>query len=208
MLGLDKTYRDLEKETYLEETKQVPILIDDLEGGVDFGFKVVNLRDNRKIADLKRLVSKDRYLDCACRLVEAQRRKKARIKDKTSNIVLGDYGLFVTLTFNEETMTKTDREKRRRLVQRYLKENATNYVANIDFGKKNGREHYHALVDASLNLENWHKYGAIKIEHIRATQKSADKVPQYIAKLTNHAIKETAGQIRMIYSRKPKKVAL
>lgn len=86
------------------------------------------------------------------------------------------------------------------------------YVANIDFGKKNGREHYHAVVaSGKVNYKLW-DYGALNGEVIRNNVKvdedgsisieSAQKIARYIAKLTNHAIKQTVRRNVAIYCRK------
>lgn len=71
-------------------------------------------------------------------------------------------------------------------------------------GLKNGREHYHAVVvpkNGNLELKQWHSYGAIKCERIRYKDNSEKRLATYISKLTNHAIKHTAKQNRIIYSR-------
>lgn len=140
-------------------------------------------------------------IDCADRLNESKYRKAKKVRDKITALVLTGNALFITLTFNDKTMAKTDRNKRRRLVQRYLKDNCSNYVANIDFGKLNGREHYHALVSNDLCLKDWFKYGSIDVEHVKPYETSTKKLSKYITKLTNHALKVGAVAPRLIYSR-------
>lgn len=120
---------------------------------------------------------------------------------------------FVTLTFNDETLNSTTLETKRKYVKRYLKSQALFYIANVDYGAKNGRVHFHAVVTSqSLDLKKWHKYGAIKTEKIIvSTEKNSDvskcvakinakRLGKYISKLSNHAIKETASGCRVIYS--------
>lgn len=120
---------------------------------------------------------------------------------------------FVTLTFNDDTLNSTSFETQRKYVKRYLKSQALFYIANVDYGAKNGRVHFHAVVTTqSLDLKKWHKYGAIKTEKIIvSTEKNSDvskcvtkinakRLGKYISKLSNHAIKETASGCRVIYS--------
>lgn len=112
---------------------------------------------------------------------------------------------FLTFTFNDLTLSKTTRETRRRYVSRYLKRfGGADYIANIDFGKLNHREHYHAIIseprlDADT-LRKWSKLGTINIEPIRVKSKS--KLGGYITKLYNHSIKASTGvNNRLIYAR-------
>lgn len=120
---------------------------------------------------------------------------------------------FVTLTFNDNVLNSTTLETKRKYVKRYLKSQSLFYIANVDYGSKNGRVHFHAVVTLqSLDLKKWHKYGAIKTEKIIvSTEKNSDvskcvakinakRLGKYISKLSNHAIKETASGCRVIYS--------
>ena len=108
---------------------------------------------------------------------------------------------FVTLTFNDDTLQSTSRESRRRYVARFLKTVAPCYVANIDFGKENGREHYHAVIMGKKPyMDAWNCYGFSNAKTI-GSEDDAAPLSKYVAKLTNHAIKETTQQCYMIYSR-------
>lgn len=134
---------------------------------------------------------------------------------------------FLTLTFNDDTLSKTSLETRRKYVQRYLKSLGCDYVANIDFGAKNGREHYHAVVACKADLEPWKEFGFILAEWVirdnnmssrpvprryksltpneqqaRMLQDSEKALSKYVAKLTNHAIKETTRRCCIMYSRR------
>lgn len=116
------------------------------------------------------------------------------------------YAIFLTLTFEDKVFDKTTSQTRRKYVRRFLKENCIDYVANIDFGGENGREHYHALVLTNhlINNELW-KYGIINFKRITKFNKSTDdRIAKYIAKFTNHAIKETCKQHQIMYSRNRK----
>ena len=113
--------------------------------------------------------------------------------------------LFLTLTFTNESLSNTSVITRRRYVTRYLNNFNTEFVGNKDFGKKNGREHYHAVIQAEkIDYSLW-QYGAIKGLRIRLDKNSTkERLSKYIAKLTNHAIKETTKRSALIYSRMKK----
>lgn len=126
------------------------------------------------------------------------------LRAKVSDIVLNGKAIFLTLTFTDDVLASTSVETRRKYVRRYLKEECDKYCANIDFGSKNGREHYHAIISAKNGFVDLHKwqYGAINAQHIRTTENDCKKTCKYIAKLTAHAIKESTGHAyRIIYSR-------
>lgn len=146
---------------------------------------------------------KDFYMaDC---LINARRKKKERVKKKITHLVGEGSSLFLTLTFRDNVFQKTSKETRRTYVRRYLKQYSDNYIANIDYGDENGREHYHAVVDGirDLNFNDWYKsYGAIKMRHIKTKEQQADIISSYITKLTNHTIKNSTNNERLIYSRK------
>lgn len=138
------------------------------------------------------------------KIIHAYYERVKRLKNKVYEIIKDGKSLFLTLTFNDDTLNTTTEKQRRVLVARYLKKQNAQYVANIDFGKKNHREHYHAIIKSNkINLEDWHKNGAIDIEHVRIKEFESDtkKISKYIAKLANHAIKETTKRNALMYSR-------
>lgn len=112
--------------------------------------------------------------------------------------------LFLTLTFNDETLKDTSADTRRQYVRKYLKQFNCKYVANIDFGKENHREHYHAVICADkIDLSSWRIHGNINVERVRNRNIERDntRLSKYICKLSNHAIKETTKRSSLIYSR-------
>lgn len=123
-----------------------------------------------------------------------------RLKKRVCKLLSKGQCLFLTLTFTDSVLSSTSDKTRRVYVTRVLKEFSQYYVANVDFGAKNGREHYHAIVVAdSIDYDKW-TYGAINGKKIRQT--SEPKVlARYISKLTNHAIKETTKRNVLIYSK-------
>lgn len=124
--------------------------------------------------------------------------KRQRLKKRIRKML--DSGVdcyFITLTFNDETLLTTKDKTRRKYVQQFLKENCADYVANIDFGKKNGREHYHGVVCCE-NLNDW-DYGFKKYELIVVDNDIA--LSSYITKLSAHAIKDSTVRSHLIYAR-------
>lgn len=115
--------------------------------------------------------------------------------------------VFCTLTFSDEVLASTTAQTRRRYVSRWCKSVSPLYVANVDFGSKNGREHYHAIVCNIVKKEAkeaW-KYGFTWFERVRSNKcHSEERVSRYITKLTSHALKESTkvGQTRVIYSKR------
>ena len=105
----------------------------------------------------------------AKRVLDAHYQRTCRLKNKIeayttfwARIKYGDC-VFLTLTFNDKTLATTSAETRRRYVARFLSNQCPNYVANIDYGGKRGREHYHAVILCdTINYKEWHQYGAIK----------------------------------------------
>ena len=89
-------------------------------------------------------------------------------------------------------------ETRRRYVRHFLDDYGA-YVANIDFGAKNGREHYHAILQcSSVDCSLW-RYGNLDFKRVLTPNSQA--ISKYISKLTNHALKETTKGFNIIYSR-------
>ena len=132
--------------------------------------------------------------------------RTSRMKKKIETMLTLGECSFVTLTFADVILENTTEETRRQYVRKYLKEQSPCYLANIDYGKKNEREHYHAVVFGRVDLLPWRKKcGRINAKPVRYFEERQDndspvKLAKYITKLTNHAFKETAEQQRIIYS--------
>lgn len=140
------------------------------------------------------------YCDCALRIIDSDNRRFKRIKDKIEKLVMTGEGVFITLTFTDDVLANTTAETRRRYVARYLKQQSSVYVANIDYSPEKQREHYHAVVCKECNLNQW-QYGFSYAERVRKSEKSKDKVARYVSKLTNHSLKVKCLTTRLIYSR-------
>ncbi len=128
-----------------------------------------------------------------------------RLKDRITKYLIMGQCIFVTLTFNDETMKKTNQATRRKYVARFLRSISQDYVANIDFGvddRFTHREHYHALIVKDFIFDKW-EYGFTWFEQVRLNQSNSNELlAKYISKLTNHAIKTSARYNYYIYSRK------
>lgn len=171
----------------------------------------------------------DIYSECL-KIIKARYKKASRVRIRLSQMLRNnDTVVFLTLTFSDYTLSNTTEQTRRRYVTRFLSSFSSDYIANIDFGKKNGREHYHAVANALAPLEAWSKYGYILSEYVKDAKidckprnvpkrykdlppdeqrrlMSLDdekRISKYIAKLSNHALKETNRRSVLIYS-KPK----
>lgn len=135
---------------------------------------------------------------------DASYKRTKRLKERIESMLVNGNCLFLTLTFNDYTLSTTTPKERRVAVSRYLKSFDCKYVANIDFGAKNHREHYHAVINCDrVDYSTWNKYGNINGERIRNKDIKSDKtkLAKYICKLSNHAIKETTKRSSLIYSR-------
>lgn len=101
---------------------------------------------------------------------------------------------FVTLTFSDESLSTISDRTAHRYVQAWLNENCHDYLANEDFGAKNGRLHYHAVIAKKEALEEW-KYGFWNIKRIKFTSESSiPRISSYMLKLVNHGNKLTTGK--------------
>lgn len=138
-------------------------------------------------------------------ITNADHERNKRLKKRVADILLcGDEPCFITFTFNNDTLSKRNPDSRRQAVRRYLNSKTNLYVANIDFGAENGREHYHAVCDCNPG-NTWDtelNYGFIKIEPVRIDETATtERLSRYVSKLSNHAIKETTKRNVLIYSR-------
>ena len=137
----------------------------------------------------------------AVKMANADYHRKARIKKRISCMLEHGQCLFLTLTFNDNVISNTNDIVRRKYVLNYLRLFSTQYVANVDYGIKNDREHYHAvLLTDNVDMSKW-LYGFAYVERINNNINDAVKLSKYISKLTNHAIKETTKRNCVIYSR-------
>jgi len=197
-LGIDKIYWQAKKRQYKGDSSEM----DDFKAcyGLDFVRVCENLANGRY-------------------------RRVRTTRNRIWRAVRNGNAYFITLTFTDEVLARTTEKQRRLLVVRFLKTICYSYVANIDFGDKTEREHYHAIVEplpfcfaSWQNGKVWYEnmpdlrawienYGIVSCEKVGDTEKDEKKVAKYTAKLSAHAIKLSTingdGRVpRIIYSRR------
>lgn len=140
------------------------------------------------------------------RLYKSHTKRKERIKERITRMMNTNRAYFLTLTFSDKMFARgCSPETRRRYISRFLKSECSEYLANIDFGSQNEREHYHAVV-VPKTIIHFDKYrelfdSNINSKRIIKRDSSVKLVSRYISKLTNHALKENGFYKRIIYSR-------
>lgn len=123
--------------------------------------------------------------------------KKKRVNKMLESMALAYNGLyFVTLTFTDEKLNSTNERTRHRYAVEWLNNNCLDYVANIDYGGKTQREHYHAVVALRdiHNLTEWQN-GFKSVKSVSYDATSKQRLGKYLVKLTNHAGKVGSGRI-------------
>lgn len=141
----------------------------------------------------------------ALRFLDNYYSKLKRLRKKFKMMVNRGNCLFLTLTFEDSVLERTSKETRRRYVSRFLNHYDTFAVANIDFGEKNDREHYHAFIQIDkVNHLDW-SYGALNFERFRYNDNGVEKLSTYISKVAFHALKDSTKNGRLIHIR-PKRI--
>lgn len=134
----------------------------------------------------------------ALKINKADLNRNVRLKKRISKYLSMGNCLFLTFTFNDSCLNSTTEDTRRQYVRKWLKSYSNYYVANIDFGSKNDREHYHALICIDrVDPTKWN-HGTINVKKVKPTS-DGKALAKYISKLTNHAIKETTRRCAIIY---------
>lgn len=143
------------------------------------------------------------------RLYKANDKRRERIKAKITKMCETKRAVFLTLTFSDRMFARgCSSETRKRYITRFLKSECVEYLANIDFGSTNQREHYHAVVipKTTIDFEKYRKIfdSNINAKRIISNEASIKLLGRYINKLTNHALKENGFYQRLIFSRNTK----
>lgn len=126
-----------------------------------------------------------------------------RLKTRIKTLLNEGQCLFLTLTFNDLTIFTTTERERKDLVMKFLKQTENNgFIANIDYGATNEREHYHAVLCAEkVDYTKWHNYGAIKGQKVALRKKTETKLARYIDKLALHSLKDSTNKNRLLYGK-------
>lgn len=140
------------------------------------------------------------------RLYDAKFKRKGRVIKRVERMISTNHAYFLTLTFSDKMFARgCSSETRRRYISRFLREQCRDYLANIDFGSHNEREHYHAVV-IPKGMIDFQRYrdlfdSNINCKRIYVGDSSVKLVSRYIAKLSNHALKENGYYKRLIFCR-------
>lgn len=148
------------------------------------------------------------------RIYHAHLNRVIRLKKRISDMVYNHNCIFLTITFTDKALKSNSEQSRREAIRKYLSSFQCPYVANKDFGDNHlykardgsirtatSREHYHAVIQTDrIDYSQW-KYGRINGKKVRNTTKDLTKISKYVAKLTNHAIKESTKRSVILYSR-------
>lgn len=178
------------------------------------GDKLEKARYFYDVANKEISLYSDTYIKEAEKVNNATYKRNTRLHTKAREIIKTGRAIFLSLTFEDGVFKTMSKETRRRMITRFLKKTCKSYIANIDYGGKNGREHYHALVvpindkiDQAIYRKMFPK-SSIRFQFVDLHKKqnqdietTSKKIAKYTSKLTNHAIKETTHQCRMIYSK-------
>lgn len=162
-------------------------------------------------------------LKCLQQIHEASRKRRQKAEVHVvwwlDNYDMSRYIIVLgTLTFSDEMLHQWSEKYRREKIQQTLKSACVDYIADIDFGERNGREHYHfiGLFDRdtlykvkgkgkgadkkfykSVVLDEWQAFYDIK--EVIESEKDRRKCISYMSKVTNYALK--GGQSKMIVAK-------
>lgn len=183
-------------EDYKKCSKSIYHYVYGLECGTDLPYdlaKKISFENSRDFPE--------EWKECY-RISHARCKRVINLRKRVTDMVLNSNCIFLTFTFTNESLSRLSERSRRQYVKEFLSSLRVPYVANVDFGKRNHREHYHALVGIdNVNYKMW-KYGALNGQRIRNNTEDLERLSRYIAKLTNHAIKETTKRSVIMFSRK------
>ena len=141
------------------------------------------------------------------RKLKARYNKVSRIKQHFIYMVMKKNNLyFLTFTFDDKYINKCDRTKKD-LIKNLLKEIDFNsyFILNVDYGSQTERQHYHCIfgtnkdLDLKSILDKYYPCYSYT-EKIRLDTNCINKIPKYINKLSNHAIKDSTKGFRLYFN--------
>ena len=113
---------------------------------------------------------------------------------------------FLTFTFNEKYINKCDRTKKDLIKNCLYEFDALGlYILNVDYGSQTERQHFHCIfgtnkdIDLKKYLDKYYPCFSYT-EKIRTDENSLKKLPKYIDKLSNHAIKKSTRASRIVFN--------
>lgn len=221
--GTFKKYKAYRKQCYKLKPKYLIEQYNDLTGEID---KIPSFEYYHIIKQLEQQLINEisPFGFYQCQQIENNGYKRVgRLRKRIEPMIESDEDTyFTTLTFDEENLDKLDDKTKRTYVARVLKENASEYVANPDYGgtyeyidnngqvrTATGRIHFHAVTNKPIDKDKW-PYGfssCFKVRKDTPEEKLASlgSLPPYLDKLTKHAIKKSTKNLKPIYSRKTKR---
>lgn len=116
-----------------------------------------------------------------------------RISDRINHMIENKTNVyFLTLTFSDKNLPLNDAQKIKSgntIHDFMIKNNVSMYVANVDYGKENGRFHWHAVAMSKnpFSHEFW-TMGAVNFKKVPKTSIPL-KLTRYLIKLKRHATK-------------------
>ena len=195
--GSYQSYTALRKKAF---TEKEPEKVYSLKVNEDTGEILPGMKLNQDYFNL----DEETLTECE-RIRNAKNKQRQKIEDHIR--FLFDKGkcdlYFATFNFNDVAMTKKE-DTRKQLIRRLLNEVCDDYILNIDFGEKKGREHYHAIIAirkdrqtkrvnefGHLKLEELdsYNYGNYDLEEIKRDELDKVRLARYITKLTMHSVK-------------------
>ena len=142
----------------------------------------------------------------AAKINHAFYERTKRLRGKLHYLLTHYECAFLTLTFNDDHLLSNSDNSLRQYVSRFLNTLECPYIANKDYGKENGRLHYHAVVACVPTNDKMsiYTYGFYNVLPVRDSSDDELRLAKYVSKLSNHAIKETTKRSVLLYSRKYK----
>ena len=131
--------------------------------------------------------------------------KVSRIKKRLVYLITHfDYLYFCTFTFDDNFIKKCDRSKRDLIKHCIIRlDDDVNYILNVDYGKKNEREHYHCIIATNNNgnlrnyLKSYYPFFT-SCDSINKSNNDIKRLSKYINKLSNHCVKDTTKNKRVV----------
>lgn len=141
--------------------------------------------------------------DCE-RIRKAKKNQRERIEEHLAYLFQRKdlEHVFLTFTFNDAALS-LKKETRKQTIRRLLSKLCEDYILNVDYGKENEREHYHAIasfskedrmleeVEGHLRVKGFEEYtlGFYDAEKVRIEDSSKERLARYVTKLVLHSVK-------------------
>lgn len=170
-------------------------------------FNIINYNKSRKNyfrnnKTLSYFISNVKYE----RILSARYMKVSRVKKRVVYLMARfQYVWFCTFTFDNYYINKCDRTKRDLIKNTLSLISDVHYILNVDYGSKTEREHYHCILGTNFDLDVnqifQEKYSCFcSALKVRSTEDDYNRLSKYINKLSNHCIKESTKNKRIIYN--------